>query len=99
MNNEKLKELLKDEAFVKELVEQETVEDAQKLLASKGVDISVDQLNEIHKGVAARLEEGEELSDEQLENVAGGFADAITAVVDAVIAVGDFVHTVTRRRW
>lgn len=99
MNNEKLKELLKDEAFVKELVEQETVEDAQKLLASKGVDISVDQLNEIRKGVAARLEEGEELSDEQLENVAGGFADAITAVVDAVIAVGDFVHTVTRRRW
>lgn len=99
MNNEKLKELLKDEAFVKELVEQETVEDAQKLLASKGVDISVDQLNEIRKGVAARVEEGEELSDEQLENVAGGFADAITAVVDAVIAVGDFVNTVTRRRW
>ena len=99
MDKEKFSALLKDEAFVKELVEKETVEEAQALLASKGVELSADQLNEIRKGIAARIEGGEELSDEQLENVAGGFADAITSVVDAIISVGDFVHTVTRRRW
>ena len=100
MDKEKFTALLRDEAFVKELIEQETVEDAQKLFASKGVDITVEQINEIRNGVIARVgDDSEELSDDQLENVAGGFADAITAVVDAVIAVGDLVHTVTRRRW
>lgn len=96
---EKLKELLKDESFVKELVDKETAEEAQALLASKGVNLTAEQLNEIRKGIAARIEGGEELSDEQLENVAGGFADAITSIFNAIIDVGDFVHTVTRRRW
>ena len=100
MDKEKFTALLQDEAFVKELIEQETVEDAQKLLASKGVEFTVGQINEIRNGVIARVGDGsEELSDEQLENVSGGFADAITAVVDAVISVGDLVHTVTRGRW
>ncbi|MBQ9480084.1 MAG: hypothetical protein IJU71_11100, partial [Selenomonadaceae bacterium] len=100
MDKEKITALMQDEAFVKELVGQEDVEDVRKLFASKGVELTVEQIDEIRKGVAARVGDGdEELSDDQLENVSGGFADAITGVIDAIIAVGDLVHTVTRRRW
>ncbi len=68
--NEKLNELLKDESVVKELLEQETAEDAQKFLASKGVEISIEDLEEIQKILAAQSDE--EMDDGELENVAGG---------------------------
>ena len=42
---EKLTEPLKDKAFVEEFFKQETAEDAQKFLASKGVDVPIDELN------------------------------------------------------
>jgi hypothetical protein len=70
--NEKLNELLKDEAVAKELVEQESIEDAQKFLAGKGVEVSVEEIEDLRKAVAVRAEGGEELDDEQLEQVAGG---------------------------
>ena len=68
---EKLAELLKDEAVVKELVAKETAEDAQKFLASKGVEISIEQLEEIQKAIAAKSN-SEEMNDDDLEKVAGG---------------------------
>ncbi len=68
--NEKLNELLKDEAVVKELLEQETAEDAQKFLAGKGVEISIEDLEKIQQALAAQSEG--EMDDSQLENVAGG---------------------------
>ena len=70
--NEKLNELLKDESVVKELLQQETAEDAQKFLASKGVEISIEELEEIQKALAAQSGEDDEVNDNELENVAGG---------------------------
>ncbi|MBQ7704555.1 MAG: hypothetical protein IJT73_03880 [Selenomonadaceae bacterium] len=70
--NEKLAEILKDEAVVKELLQQETAEDAQKFLASKGVEISIEDLENLQKAVAAQSGENEEMDDSQLEQVAGG---------------------------
>ena len=72
----KLNALLNDEAFVKELFAQETAEDAQKLLASKGVEISAEELENIRKSLIAKTESNEEMNDESLEQVAGG-ANAI----------------------
>ena len=69
---EKLNELLKDEAFVKELLEKETAEEAQKLLASKGIELTIEQLEAIQK--VSKAQNNEELGDEQLEQVAGGFS-------------------------
>ena len=101
---EKLEKLLQDEEFVKELLQQETAEDAQKFFAVHGVEISIDELNAIRKGIMARLDNSEELSDDQLENVAGGgTADVITFAIDtgvkAIIFAGDKVHKWTRGRW
>jgi hypothetical protein len=69
---EKLVELLKDEAFVKEFVAQATAEDAQKLLASKGVEISLEEVEKIGKIMASASETSEEMDDSALEQVAGG---------------------------
>ena len=80
----------------------ETDEDVQKFLASKGVEISLDDISKIRAGVAERLNNSDEISDEQLENVAGGVGaagDIIEIAVDTICRVGDLVHTLTRRRW
>ena len=68
--NEKLNEILKDEAVVKELFAQETAEDAQKFLASKGVEISTKELEELRAAISTQAEG--EMDDEQLDKVAGG---------------------------
>lgn len=95
--NEKLNELLKDEAVAKELVEQESIEDAQKFLAGKGVEVSVEEIEDLRKAVAVRAEGGEELDDEQLEQVAGGAAlDTFNDICDTVKWLG---NRIARRRW
>lgn len=83
MDQEKLKELLKDENFAKELFSQDNPEDVQKLLEEKGVEIStadIRQIAEILKKVSSgeisqeQLEKAAngELSEDELEDVAGG---------------------------
>ena len=85
---EKLTELLKDKAFAEEFFKQETAEDAQKFLASKGVDVTIDELNQLRDAIVTRLDDsnGDELSDDQLENVAGGMAVATVAGIVAGVA-------------
>ena len=92
--NEKLDELLKDEAFIEKLLNQENDTDVQALLAE--TDISA-----IKSGIEARLSDNEELSEDDLENVAGGVDvdKIITGVVDGICKLGDAVHKWTRRRW
>jgi hypothetical protein len=70
MTEEKVLELLKDEGFLEELGKTESAEEAQKLFASKGVEISIDEL----LALRARLKQaaGKELNDEELALVAGG---------------------------
>ncbi len=61
-------ELLKDAAFLKEVAAMKSVEEVQKAFAAKGVDISIDELNALQKKAM-----NGELSDADLENVAGGW--------------------------
>jgi hypothetical protein len=72
--NEKLTELLKDEAVVEEFLKQETTEAAQKFLASKGVEISDEEIEQLGKAIAAAANKSEEMNDDELEKVAGGFS-------------------------
>jgi hypothetical protein len=70
---------------VEEFLKQETTEAAQKFLASKGVEITVEQLEEIQKTIAAKSN-SEEMNDEDLEKVAGGasggsFAQRIADII------------------
>ena len=82
MNGERVKEVLADEAFVKELLSRETPEEAQALLAEKDIDISVEELVNIKDIIVAKLqaaEKGEsaELTEEDLEAIAGGWVPTL----------------------
>ena len=99
--NEKLDELLKDEAFIEKLLNQENDTDVQALLAENGIELTLSDISAIKSGIEARLSGNEELSEDDLENVAGGVDvdKIITGVVDGICKLGDAVHKWTRRRW
>ena len=80
MNTEKIKEVFSDEAFVKSLFELESTAEVQAALKEKGVEMTEEEILGIRdllikvesgKISAEQLENGE-LSDELLEQVAGG---------------------------
>lgn len=103
MNEQKIKEVFSDQAFVESMLEMETAEDVQKALAEKGLDLSLAEIQSIKNS----LENTEgELSEESLENVAGGSITAIVcgliiggAVAGGAFGLGKAVNNWTRRRW
>lgn len=114
MNEERIKEIFADESFVKQLLEQDTPEQVQSLLASKEIDLSIAEIEKVCELIMKQIN-GEinvdELSDEDLEDVAGGaLAEMILLIsclagVAAVAAGGSLAggaaltHYFTRRRW
>ena len=87
MNMEKMKKVFSDEAFVKALFEMETVTEMQQALSSKGIQMSDEEVagirdffDKVKRGEISReqleawskLAENGELSEETLEQAAGG---------------------------
>lgn len=100
--NEKLMALMEDEEFMNELLAYETEEEVQVALSNKGVELTLDQLRQIRNGVNARLNDTDELSDDDLECVAGGAMDIegiINGVAGFIVRIGDAVDRWTSRRW
>lgn len=102
MDEQKIKEVFSDEAFVTSLLEMEEAPEVKNALADKGIELTLEEIE------ALRLQLGKadgELGEEDLENVSGGFAITLTAVaaifgiIGGTASAGSFVHTVTRRRW
>ena len=98
MNEEKIKEVSSDEEFVKSLMELETPEEVQKALAEKDIDLSVDDIKKIAKLIQKKADG--ELSDEDLESVAGGSVTVAVVLFTgtALIACAGY-RLVTHRRW
>lgn len=69
--NEKLQSLLKDEAFVERILRM-TPEEVQKVLEEEGVHFTVEEIIQAGEMIKAIAENDGELSEEALENVAGG---------------------------
>ena len=108
MNEERIKEIFADEEFVKELFSKETPEEAQALLAEKGIDMSIDELVKLKDLVAAKLQAAEngestELTEEDLADVAGGVAVLFAIMGLVVVGVGMMMAIpyidFERRRW
>ena len=114
MDEMRIKEVFSDEAFVKQLLEQEEPEQVQALLLERDVDITIEQIVQIRDIVEKHLK-GEininELSEEDLEKISGGFILSTGGVIVAltVSIVGSTVvglglgagacHATTRGRW
>ena len=82
MNEELIKEVFSDGEYVNELLNSESWEAAQASLKEKNLDFSVEELKEIMN--LAEKKENEELSDDELEQVSGGFGFIATVVVSIV---------------
>ena len=94
---DKLQEVLSDEAFAKELLSMEKPEEVQIALEKKGVEMSLDEIHQIGE-LMRKVQNGEvtkeqvqsiadgELSEDELEEVAGGFG--IFAIIGILIAGG-----------
>lgn len=103
MNEERIKEVFSDEAFLKELFSKETPEEVQVLLAEKDIALSIDEIVKLREILEKKLQQaqsGEEISDDDLEEVAGGVYDLIAlGVVLFVGIVATYIALDNRGRW
>ncbi|NPV91237.1 MAG: Nif11-like leader peptide family natural product precursor [Firmicutes bacterium] len=97
----KVQEVFSDEVFVKNLLALETPGEVQAALRNKGLDFTVEDIVKIKDAVAKKQNAGEELSDEDLEGVAGG---SVGEIVDGVIVfAGNMIsflgNEISTRKW
>lgn len=99
--NDKLNILLQDKSFLEKLVSLETDAEVQAFLAENGIELSITQIITIKNGIAAKLGEKEELSEDELKSISGGaeIPEIITSIADAIGALGDYIDKWTRNRW
>lgn len=69
----KLEELMKDEAFVNAMFSKESSEEVQKLFAEKGVELTMEEVEDLAAAILEAAPKGEgELTEGALDSVAGG---------------------------
>lgn len=92
-----------DASLAEKLFTLETPEEVQSLLKEEGLDFSLDEILVLKNALVKQLakgSEGGELSDDDLEDVAGGIAvTTVAGIIGATFSAGNFVHNVSRGRW
>ena len=106
MNEERIKEVFADEEFIKELFSKETAEEAQALLEEKDIDISIEELVKLKDIIIAKLQavengESAELTEADLENIAGGTfgISVVIAIVGILVLCSGVTIVKTTNRW
>ena len=89
----KLKELITNEDFARELFGKQTAEEAQALLKDNGVEFTLDEVNQIGDGIriiAKSQAAGGELSEDDLKSVSGGvdMGDIAQDVGETLVFIG-----------
>jgi hypothetical protein len=72
MNEKRIKELLSDEGFAKELLKLETPEAVQAAFKAKGAEINMEEINWLRSMITSAAGKDGEMSSEDLDGVAGG---------------------------
>lgn len=89
--NEKLKELLNNKEFEKEVEKMKTAEELQTAFKQYGIDMSIAEIVELGKLFAEQMGIGKtgEISEDDLENVSGGgiFGLAVTGVTFFIVSI------------
>jgi lactobin A/cerein 7B family class IIb bacteriocin len=104
MDDARVKEVFADEAFAKSLLELETPEEVQSALKVRGIEASREEILSVRDALVKAAEKGCVLSDEELENVAGGIIPIIAGLVAAAVTgagVGGaaIACVVTKGKW
>lgn len=86
----KISELFQSEAFQKEAESCKTMEDFHALFTAKGVEITLDETIDLISQIAEKKQQQDngEISEEDLENVAGGLALTGAAAIAACVGLG-----------
>lgn len=71
MTEQEIVKLFEDKEFVEELISKKTVEDAQEFLSSKGIELTIEEVETLGKCIAEYEKHGE-LTDDVLEQITGG---------------------------
>lgn len=99
---EKIKSILADEEFVSNLSSLEEPEDVRKAFEDRGVELSVEDITKMRDILAKNAENPDgELSEDELEDVAGGELITICTLIGVAIggAVGGGLFFSRIRRW
>ena len=106
MNEERIKEVFADEEFIKELFSKETPEEAKALFEEKDIDISIEELVKLKDIIIAKLQavengESAELTEADLENIAGGtFGISVVIAIVGILVLCSGVTIVKKtNRW
>lgn len=100
MNEERIKEVFSDEAFVKELFSKETPEEVQAMLEDKDIELSIDEIVKLKELLEKKVENPDaELSDEDLEDVAGGCLWIAIPIAIGILAGICVADNLTGGRW
>ena len=78
MSIERMDEIFKDDKYVETLLAMETPEEMQNALAEKGVEVSLEEVVQA-KNLVSQYQAGE-LTEEELEKVAGGISGGAKAM-------------------
>lgn len=68
-----LEKLLSDEDFASTLVAMQSAEEVQVALKGKGLDLSIEEINNLAKALNEASASDKDLTAEELDSVAGGF--------------------------
>ncbi len=95
-----------DQSLAEKLLAMETPEEVQGLLKTEGLDFALEEINMLRDALIKSLLKGEndELSDEDLEDVAGGLListiiTVICACLGTALGVASTTNNITRGRW
>lgn len=95
-NINKIKDLMGDKDFVAAIAAMEDPEDVQSAFADKGVDFTLEQINQIAEMVIGGNED--ELSEAALEGVSGGLLAEIAIVASGVALFANTMAEVNKAR-
>ena len=75
---EKVINAFSDEALLDTVMKSEDMAEIQTALKAKGIDLSLDEVKKMTEQIDAQMENGGELTDDQMEQVAGGVVAAFS---------------------
>ena len=94
-----VQEIMKDQEFVKHILQFEEPTDVQKAFAEKNVDLTLKQVEAIGKAISAQSN-GDELSPSELESVSGGIAlETITVIIGGITIVVKIITELKKNNW
>lgn len=81
---EKMSKAFSDKAFAEKVLTLETPEAVREALLEKDIDLAVEDIIKIKDMLEKQFNGGDELSEDDLENVSGGALDFFNPIIDII---------------